>query len=121
MKRPHLPHPSSRSYALLQALVMRPGTFYQVVERAGFDIEATGMEQRLRLIFTHGIQHHVHQDGIMYEIKATSRDAMLGINPAPAAAGQVAAPHFRGTTSPMPVVVVRRSSNTDSSPMQQPT
>lgn len=121
MKRPRLPHPSSRSYALLQALVVRPGTFYQVVERAGFDIEATGMEQRLRLIFTHGIQHHVHQDGIMYTIKAASRDALLGIKPATAPAGQVAAPHFRGTTSAMPVLVVRRSSKTDSSPMQQPT
>jgi hypothetical protein len=121
MKRPRLPHPNSRSYALLQALVVRPGTFYQVVERAGFDIEATGMEQRLRLIFTHGIQRHVHQDGIMYEIKATSRDAMLGINPAPADAGQVAAPHFRGAASAMPVLVVRRSSKTNTSPMQQST
>lgn len=106
MKRPRLPHPSSRSYALLQALVMRPGTFYQVVERAGFDIEATGMEQRLRLIFTHGIQHHVHQDGIMYEIKATSRCALLGI--LTAQAGQVAAPHFRGAAGATPVGVVRQ-------------
>lgn len=121
MKRPRLPHPNSRSYALLQALVARPGTFYQVVERAGFDIDATGMEQRLRLIFTHGIEHHMRQDGIMYEIKEASRDAMLGIKPAPAPAGQVAAPHFRGATSAMPVLVVRRSSKTDSSPMQQST
>ena len=119
MKRPRLPHPSSRSYALLQALVARPGTFYQVVERAGFDIEATGMEQRLRLIFTHGIQHHVHQDGIIYTIKVASRDAMLGIKPSAATAGQVAAPHFRGAASAMPVLVVRRISKTDTSPMQQ--
>ena len=54
----------------------------------------------------------------MYEIKATSRAAMLGIKPAPAEAGQVAAPHFRGTTSTMPVLVVRRSRKTDSSPKQ---
>ncbi len=108
MKRPRLPHPDSRSYALLQALVVRPGTFYQIVERAGFDIEATGMEQRLRLIFTNGIQHHVRQDGIMYEIKEASRDAMLGIKPAAAPAGQVAAPHFRGVAGTMPVLVVRR-------------
>lgn len=121
MKRPRLPHPSSRSHALLQALVVRPGTFYQVVERAGFDIEAAGMEQRLRLIFTHGIQHHVRLDGIMYEIKESSRDALLGVKPAPATAGQVAAPHFRGATSAMPVLVVRRSSKNDSSPMQQST
>lgn len=57
----------------------------------------------------------------MYEIKEASRDAILGIKPAPVAAGQVAAPHFRGTTSAMPVLVVRRSSKPDSSPMQQPT
>lgn len=108
MKRPRLPHPNSRSYALLQALVARPGTFYQVVERAGFDIEATGMEQRLRLIFTNGIEAHVRLDGIMYEIKEASRDAMLGIKHAAAPAGQVAAPHFRGVTGAMPVLVVRR-------------
>ena len=109
MKLPRLPHPDSRSYALLQALVVRPGTFYQIVERAGFDIEATGMEQRLRLIFTNVIQHHVRQDGIMYEIKEASRDAMLGIKPAAAPAGQVAAPHFRGVAGAMPVLVVRRA------------
>ena len=109
MKRHRLPRPDSRSYALLQTLVARPGTFYQIVERAGFDIEATGMEQRLRLIFTNGIQHHVRQDGIMYEIKEASRDAMLGMKPAAAPAGQVAAPHFRGVAGAMPVLVVRRS------------
>lgn len=108
MKRLRLPHPNSRSYALLQALVARPGTFYQVVERAGFDIEATGMEQRLRLIFTNGIQAHVRLDGIMYEIKEASRDAMLGIKPAPAPTGHVAAPHFRGVAGDMSVLVVRR-------------
>ena len=121
MKRPRLPHQNSRSYALLQAMVVRPGTFYQIVERAGFDIDEAGMEQRLRLIFTNGIQAHVRRVGIMYEIKEASRDAMLGINPSAATAGQVAAPHFRGAASAMPVLVVRRSSKTDTSPMQQST
>ena len=55
MKRIPLPKPDSRSYALLQALIAGPGTFYQIAERAGFDIEEAGIENRLRMIFARGI------------------------------------------------------------------
>jgi len=79
MKRLPLPKPESRSYALLQALIAGPGTFYQIAKRAGFDIEATGMEQRLRLILTNGIQAHGRLDGIMHELKDASNDAFVGI------------------------------------------
>ncbi|WP_426076493.1 hypothetical protein [Janthinobacterium sp. PSPC3-1] len=107
MKRLPLPKPDSRSYALLQALIAGPGTFYQIAERAGFDIEEAGIEHRLRMIFARGIQGHVRVSGILYELKDASRDAMLGIKPPPQ--GQVAAPHFRGVAGAMPVLVVRRS------------
>lgn len=110
MKRILLPKPGSRSYVLLQALIAGPGTFYQVCERAGFDIEEAGMEIRLRMIFSRGIQGHVRTSGILYELKDASLDAMLGIKPAPQ--GQVAAPHFRGVATAMPVLVVRRSTTT---------
>ncbi len=106
MKRLPLPKPESRSYALLQALIAGPGTFYQIAERAGFDIEEAGMENRLRMIFSGGIQGHVRVSGILYELKDASRDAMLGIKPPPQ--GQIAAPHFRGVVGAMPVLVVRR-------------
>jgi hypothetical protein len=106
MKRRPLPKPESRSYALLQALIAGPGTFYQICERAGFDIEEAGMESRLRMIFARGIQGYVRVSGILYELKDASRDAMLGIKPPPQ--GQIAAPHFRGVAGAMPVLVVRR-------------
>lgn len=106
MKRLPLLKPESRSYALLQALIAGPGTFYQICERAGFDIEEAGMEHRLRMIFSRGIQGHVRVSGILYELKDVSRDALLGIRLPPQ--GHVAAPHFRGVAGAMPVLVVRR-------------
>lgn len=105
MKLLPIPKPESHSYSLLQALIAGPGTFYQVCERAGFDIEEAGMEHRLRMIFARGIQGHVRVSGILYELKDASRDAMLGIKPAPQ--DQVATPHFRGVAGDMPVLVVR--------------
>lgn len=107
MKRLPLPKPDTRSYALLQALLAGPATFYQAAERAGFDIEEAGVEHRLRMIFARGIQGHARLDGILYVLKDASRAALLGIQPP--TPGQVAAPHFRGVTVAMPVLVVRRA------------
>ena len=101
-----LPKQGSRSYALLQALLAGPGTFYQICERAGFDIEEAGMEHRLRMIFSRFILGNVRQLGIRYVLKDASRAALLGSEPEQP--GQVATPHFRGTVGAMPVVVVRR-------------
>ncbi|QKY09532.1 hypothetical protein [Janthinobacterium lividum] len=101
-----LPKQGSRSYALLQAMLAGPGTFYQICERAGFDIEEAGMEHRLRMIFSRFIQGNVHLVGIRYVLKDASRAALLGAEPGQS--GQVATPHFRGTVGAMPVVVVRR-------------
>ena len=84
-----------------------PGTFYQICERAGFDIEEAGMEHRLRMIFSRFIQGNVRQVGIRYVLKDASRAALLGVEPEQP--GEVATPHFRGTVGAMPVVVVRRT------------
>ena len=101
-----LPKLGSRSYALLQAMLAGPGTFYQICERAGFDIEEAGMEHRLRMIFSRFIQGNVRLAGIRYVLKDASRAALMGAGPEQP--GQVATPHFRGTVGAMPVVVVRR-------------
>lgn len=101
-----LPKQGSRSYALLQAMLAGPGTFYQICERAGFDIEEAGMEHRLRMIFSRFIQGNVRLVGIRYVLKDASRAALHGAEPE--LPGQVATPHFRGTVGAMPVVVVRR-------------
>ena len=101
-----LPKQGSRSYALLQAMLAGPGTFYQVCERAGFDIEEAGMEHRLRMIFSRFIQGNVRLVGIRYVLKDASRAALLGAEPEKP--GQVATPHFRGTVGAMAVVVIRR-------------
>ncbi|WP_219117098.1 hypothetical protein [Janthinobacterium sp. UMAB-56] len=101
-----LPKQGSRSYALLQAMLAGPGTFYQICERAGFDIEESGMEHRLRMIFSRFIQGNVRLIGIRYVLKDASRAALMGAGPEQP--GQVATPHFRGTVGAMPVVVVRR-------------
>lgn len=103
-----LPKQGSRSYVLLQALLAGPGTFYQVCERAGFDIEEAGMEHRLRMIFSRFIQGNVRLVGIRYVLKDASRAALLGGEPEQP--GQVATPHFRGTVGAMAVVIVRRPS-----------
>lgn len=102
-----LPKQGSRSYALLLAMLAGPGTFYQISERAGFDIEEAGMEHRLRMIFSRFIQGNVRLVGIRYVLKDASRALLLGREPEQA--GLVATPHFRGTVGAMPVVVVRRS------------
>ncbi|NBV16811.1 hypothetical protein [Janthinobacterium sp.] len=103
-----LPKQGSRSYALLQAMLAGPGTFYQICERAGFDIEEAGMEHRLRMIFSRFIQGNVRMVGIRYVLKDASLAAMQGAEPEQP--GQVATPHFRGTAGAMPVVIVRRPS-----------
>lgn len=101
-----LPKQGSRSYALLQALLAGSGTFYQICERAGFDIEEAGMEHRLRMIFSRFIQGNVRLVGIRYVLKEASRAALLGAEPEQP--GQVATPHFRGVAGAMPVMVVHR-------------
>lgn len=101
-----LPKQGSRSYALLQALLAGPGTFYQICERAGFNIEEAGMEHRLRMIFSRFIQGNVRLVGIRYVLKDASRAALMGAELEQP--GQVATPHFRGTAGAMPVIVVRR-------------
>ncbi|TFW15938.1 hypothetical protein [Duganella callida] len=104
-----LPRKETRSYALLIALQQGPGTFYQVCERAGFDIEQPGVESRLRPIFATMIGGHAQQHGIMYSLTDEAREAFGIVPPAPPPyVGQVAGPAFRGEHHPTTVFITRR-------------
>jgi hypothetical protein len=104
------PSNGMRSHTLLVALQQAPGTFYQVCERAGFDIEDTRLEYALRKIFDRLIGGNARVDGIIYHLTDEARRAL---NPEAAAAvpyvGQVAGPAFRGTYHPSQVRIVRRA------------
>ncbi|MDC8756242.1 hypothetical protein [Janthinobacterium fluminis] len=101
-----LPRINSRPYRLLQALLAGAGTFYQVCERAGLDIEQPGAEPLLRGLFEGMLATGVAKlDGILYSVTLRARLALE--EPAVPACGQVAAPHFRGAAAAMPVLVVR--------------
>lgn len=103
-----LPRVNSRPHRLLRALLAGPGTFYQVCERAGLNIEMLRDESITRalvadLLCTGAIQ----QRGIVYAITPRARMA-LEIAPEPFC-GQMAAPHYRGAAASMPVLVTRRA------------
>lgn len=103
-----LPRAGSRSAALLRTLLAGPGTFYQVCERAGIDIEPRGAEAALRELFEGlTVTGMAKLDGICYAI--TLRAQLALESAAAPAAGQVAAPHFRGVPAVMPVLVIRRT------------
>ena len=105
MKRLPLPKPDSRSYALLQALIAGPGTFYQICERAGFDLEESGMECNMRKHFASLLLAHIELNNITYTIKASTRQALQGKTAASACS--MATAHHRGPSTPQPVTVVR--------------
>jgi hypothetical protein len=98
-----------RAHALLLVLLDRPGTFYQVCERAGYGIDGKGEEALLRHIFDGLLRAGTARlDGIIYSITLPARIA-LQIAAAPPTVGLPAAPAYRGTPYAMPVRVVRRS------------
>lgn len=104
-----LPAKNLRSYALLQVLQRGPGTFYQLCERASFDIDSTKAEHLVRHIFDGMLRSGtIRLDGIIYTLTERARVA-LQIASAPAAPGQVATPAYRGQQCMMPVRVVSRS------------
>ena len=96
MTKPTIPAKDSRSHALLTELQKGPGTFYQICERAGFDIEDSQLYGPLRKIFDHLIGGNVRLVGIMYHITDEARLALGEAPPAPYV-GQVAGPAYRGT------------------------
>ncbi|MBV6321936.1 hypothetical protein [Duganella violaceipulchra] len=102
------PPAGSRSRALLIALQQGPGTFYQVCERANFDIEDSRLELALRHIFDHMIGGNVSLRGLTYSL---TEDARISLGEAPPApyVGQVAGPAYRGTAYTAPVKIARRA------------
>ncbi|MBV8660368.1 MAG: hypothetical protein JO142_21320 [Burkholderiales bacterium] len=107
MTKARLPAKSSRAYVLLQALLEKPGTFYQVCERAGFDLDDPKIDESMRRMFGHLIGGNVRLDGIIYSLTDEARTVLTGYKPEPYV-GQVAGAAHRGTPYIAPVRIVRR-------------
>lgn len=102
-----LPAKNQRAYALLQVLVIGPGTFFQICERAGFDYDGKRDERGLREIFEGMIRAGwITGKGIIFAITPRAKAAMVG-SPEKYV-GQVAGPAYRGTPMVIPARVVRR-------------
>ena len=108
MSKSVLPASSSRSFALLTALRQGPGTFYQICERAGFDIEDSALEEALRKLFDHLIGGNVCLSKITYSLTDEARLA-LGDAPPAKYVGQVAGPVYRGAIGHTTVRIARRA------------
>ena len=106
-----MPYVGSRPYLVLQALLAGPGTFYQICERVGADIEKAGVEPRMREVFGNLMLAHIKLDQITYSLNTATRLALQG-KAAPDVA-TVAAPHNRGPSQAQPVTVVRRPGRAD--------
>lgn len=101
-----LPPPNSAPHQLLLTLLAGPGTFYQICERAGWDIEAERNETTCRKHFATMIENgHGLLRGLIYSI---SHGASVALAPPTPYAGEVAGPAFRGSEHIAPVRVVRR-------------
>lgn len=117
MKRTRfLPRADGRPYAILQALVDAPGTFYQLCERAGIDLDQPSVECNMRQVFDNLLLAHIQLTGIIYTLNANTRQAMpaveatQSIRPAPVPTTcSVAAPYYRGPSAIQPVTIVRRA------------
>ena len=106
-----MPYIGSRPYLVLQTLLAGPGTFYPICERAGFDLEESGMECNMRKHFASLLLAHIELSNITYTIKASTRQALQGKTAASACS--VATAHHRGPSAPQPVTVVRRPARGD--------
>lgn len=101
-----IPPQRTAAHALLMALLDGPGTFYQLCERARFDVEAVRDENIMRAVAESLVTlGHARLSGLTYSISPATRRVL---RPPVAYAGQVAAPHYRGTCMRMPVTIVRR-------------
>ena len=105
-----VPAKSLRQHALLMALLPAAGTFYQVCERAGIDIDLESSELPVRHLFELLLKAGaIRLDGILYALTGRARQALM---PAASSAptGSVATAHYRGPCRAMPVTIVRRMS-----------
>lgn len=122
MKRTRfLPRADGRPYAILRMLIDAPGTFYQLCERAGIDLDQPSVECNMRQVFDNLLLAHIQLVGIVYTLNATTRQAMLAvettqsIRPAHVPTTcSVAAPHYRGPSATQPVTIVRRAAQAGS-------
>jgi hypothetical protein len=102
-----LPPKGSRPRNFLHQLLVGPGTFWQICERANIDLERdveVAMRSSLSIMQRDGL---VYVDRITYHLTAAARLALTGQLAAPLV-GQVAGPAYRGATYFAPVTVVRR-------------
>ncbi|SIQ21501.1 hypothetical protein SAMN05880566_102212 [Janthinobacterium sp. TND4EL3] len=97
----------SRPYLVLRALLEAPGTFYQICERIGADLEQPDVECRMRETFGNLLLAQIKLDNITYSLTTAARLALQG-KPAPSACS-VATAHHRGPSEAQPVTVVRRA------------
>ena len=102
-----LPDTHRAARKLLHTLAAAPGTFYQVCERAEYDIETDRGERIMRSVFNSLVDTgHITFDGLTYTITIAARAIIAP--PAPFV-GQVAGPAFRGTPYVAPVKITRRA------------
>ena len=108
MTRTTIPAPGSRSHALLMAMIKQgSGTYYQICERANFDLDNGRLAASLRKIFDHMIGGNVRLTGIIYSLTPEARIALGEAPPAPYV-GQVAGAAYRGPNCATPVTILRR-------------
>jgi hypothetical protein len=104
-----VPAKSLRQHALLMALLPAAGTFYQVCERAGIDIDLATSEIPVRHLFEVLMKcGAIRLDGILYALTPPARAALM---PAAVPSGSIATAHYRGPNLALPVTIVRRAAN----------
>lgn len=101
MTHKRAPQPGSRTNLLQAALEQGHGTFYQICERAGIEVNTPTEENAVRAMLDNMIGRNVFFDGLRYRLTDAPR-----VSPA---AGQVAGPAYRGTPYHAPVRIVRRA------------
>jgi hypothetical protein len=105
MKR--LPPPHATAARVLRALLVAPGTFYQICERAGLAIETDRDEALQRKLFETALADgHARRSNLIYSLTSEARAELAP--PAPYI-GQVAGPAYRGIVYVAPALVVRRA------------
>jgi hypothetical protein len=102
-----LPDRHRTARKLLHTLAAAPGTFYQICERAEYDIDDDRTEKLMRIVFDSLVESgHAAYDGLTYTITDRAR---AEIAPRAPYAGQVAGPAFRGTIGHRLVKIARRA------------
>lgn len=103
-----LPDTNRAARKVLHTLAAAPDTFYQVCERAEYNIDDDRTEKLMRAVFDSLVDTgHAAYDGLNYSITTAARATIAP--PAPYV-GQVAGPAFRGAIGHTAVKIARRAS-----------